>query len=55
MCQDFLRVNGVVEDSGEGVVDVADHVVQLLLVLELQRVGGLVCIDDNLYMDKLRC
>lgn len=28
-----LRVNGVVEDSGEGVVDVVDHVIQLVLGL----------------------
>lgn len=28
-----LRINGVVEDSGESVIDVADHVVQLVLCL----------------------
>lgn len=43
-----LRINGVVEDSGEGVVDVADHVIQLVLGLQSQWVGSLVCIDDNL-------
>lgn len=46
-----LRVNGVVEDSRQGVVDVADHVIQLILRLQPQRVGGLVRVDDNLQVD----
>lgn len=33
MLERCLRINGVVEDSGEGVVDVADHVIQLVLGL----------------------
>lgn len=47
-CGVYLRVNGVVEDAGEGVVDVAHHVIQLVLSLQPQRVGGLVRVDDHL-------
>lgn len=43
-----LRIDGVVEDSGEGGVDVLDHVIQLVLGLQPQRVRGLVCVDDDL-------
>lgn len=28
----------------------ADHVVQLVLSLQSQRVGGLVCVDDDLHV-----
>lgn len=50
-----LRVNGVVEDSGQGVVDVADHVIQLIPRLQPQRVGGLVRVDDDLQADDGEC
>lgn len=45
-----LRVYGVVEDTREGVVDVADHVVQLVLSLQSERVGGLVGVYDDLHV-----
>lgn len=49
-CGVYLRVDGVVEDAGERVVDVAHHVIQLVLSLQPQRVGGLVRVDDDLHV-----
>lgn len=46
----YLRVNGVVEDAGERVVDVAHHVIQLVLSLQPEGVGGLVRVDDDLHV-----
>lgn len=49
-CTRRLRINGVVEDTRERVVDVADHVVQLVLSLQSEGVGGLVRVDDDLHV-----
>lgn len=53
-CGVYLRVNGVVEDPGERVVDVAHHVIQLVLSLQPERVGGLVRVDDDLHVHERR-
>lgn len=42
------RKNGVVEDSRQSEVDMADHVAEVIAGLKPQRVAGLVCVDDNL-------
>lgn len=49
-----LRIDGVVEDAGEGVVDVAHHVVQLVLSLQAERVGGFVRVDHHLHGQQRR-
>lgn len=42
------RKHGVVEYSRQCVVNVADHIVEVLARLEVQRVAGLVRVDDDL-------
>lgn len=42
------RKNGVVENSRQSKVDMADHMAEMIAGLKPQRVAGLVCVDDNL-------
>lgn len=44
-----LRKDGVVEYSGQGEINLADHMIEVFAGLEPQGVTGLVSIDNNLH------